>query len=140
MVCLRRLSPPASSDHGRQYSCYRIMNRSNENTPTFFTRIANGLSRKLRLAVVPPSKSSGPPAPQTSPSTNSRVNFLDRTLNVKPSRSVLQFSIFRMNSSYPFSLASPQTRSSMSTMHGSVFNTLWRSAILVNDGCGSYYC
>jgi len=75
------------------------MDRSNEKTPTFFIGIANGLSRKLRAAVVPLSKSSKSPVPQTSPSMNSRVTSFGGRLNVKPSHSVSQFSNFQTNSS-----------------------------------------
>ena len=56
------------------------MGPCHETTTAFLTKLAYGLGRKRRPATIPLSKSLGPPAPQTSLSTSSRMSSLDRIL------------------------------------------------------------
>jgi len=56
------------------------MDRYREKASTFFTGLANGLSREQRPATVPLPKSLGPPAHQTSASMSSCASSSGRTL------------------------------------------------------------
>jgi len=114
--------PSASLGYGRT-SCYRTMDPHRGKTSSLFSRLGNGLRKKRRPITPPLSTSLGPPAPQTSLSTSSRIISFGRMLSVDLTCSISQFSSFRMNSSYPFSLAFPQTRSSPATTRGSAFST-----------------
>ena len=72
-------SPP--SPHFGWYTLHRkTMGRHCENTSAFFTRLTYRLRGKQLPAVVPLSKSLGPPAPQTSLSTISCIGPFDRIL------------------------------------------------------------
>jgi len=108
------------------------MGRHNEKTPTIFTKLAYGLLRKQPPAIVPLSKSLGPPAPQTSLGTPA----FDR-IPIHPV-SFSQSSNSQTNSSFPFSLTSPQARSSSVTMHGSVFCIVWGPTNTIRNACGVY--
>ena len=54
------------------------MDRYRGKTSTFFSKLANGLGTRLRPAIVPLSKSLGPPGPQTCHSTSSRISSMDQ--------------------------------------------------------------
>jgi hypothetical protein len=99
-----------------------ITDRYREMTSTFFAKLANSLGAKQRPAIVPLSESLGPPGPQTSHSTSSRISSLDQI--PMSSHPTLQFSNSQTNSSFPFSIASPRTRGPPFTMHGSVTSTI----------------
>ena len=69
------------------------MGRYRERTTTFFTRFAYGLGRKQPPAIVPLSKSLGPPAPQTS---LSKYYLLQRLFRSNANISYSTFAVFEL--------------------------------------------
>ena len=115
----RFLFPPTSLNRGRRDLRYRTMaDRYRGKGPTLLNIVpAHGLGRKHR-----PTIDRFPAQVQTSPSATSCAGSLDRMLIYFIP--FLQFSNFQMNSSFPFSLTSPPTRTSPVIMPGSTCHIL----------------
>ena len=125
-------SSPISLNLGRRTLCYRIMGRRCEST-TLCIRLA--YIWPWRPAAVPPSKSLGSPAPQTSLSTSFQINSSDRVLMIR-SIPFSQFSSSQTRTSLPFSFTSVQSRSPPVTMHGFTFNVRF----MVTSYSGRIFC
>jgi len=109
-----------------------LMGRDRDNTSTFFTRLGFG-GKQSSISL---SKSLASPAPQTSLST---------TYYVVPFRQMLTYLILfsqssnsRMSSSFPFSLTSPQNRSSPVTVRGSAPSIVCGSTVTITCGRSFY--